>query len=322
MDSLTAIDGATTAKRSREIVTQMVIQPLADEGYPEEVVKAVDHAFQVAVYGEKGHQRSSRQPLLLGSPEVQYLAKEARRIADIGRTDQNEAKSAADEWVKNSKKNMKALRDSSSLPGGLVAALFGRMVTSDVEANIDAAVHVAHAFTVHKEESESDYFTVVDDLRRMEDDPGADHIGETELTCGLFYGYVVVDRKTLLDNLSGDKDMAGEVIRRLIHLIATVSPGAKLGSTAPYSYANWMMVEAGGRQPRSLAEAFRNPCAPLAKAAEEEAARHLVALDEAYETGEARRVMSPVGTPMPGAERVSLRALARWAGQAVQRGEV
>ena len=58
------------------------------------------------------------------------------------------------------------------------------MVTSDVEANIDAPVHVAHAFTVHQEESESDYFTVVDDLQRVEDEPGADHIGETELTSG------------------------------------------------------------------------------------------------------------------------------------------
>ena len=85
---------------------------------------------------------------------------------------------------------MKALREGCSLPGGLVAALFGRMVTSDVEANIDAAVHVAHAFTVHAEESESDYFTVVDDLQRLEDDAGVDHIGEAELTSGLFYGYV------------------------------------------------------------------------------------------------------------------------------------
>ena len=48
---------------------------------------------------------------------------------------------------------------------GLDAALFGRMVTSDPIANTDAAIHVAHAFTVHEEESESDYFTVVDDLQ-------------------------------------------------------------------------------------------------------------------------------------------------------------
>ena len=77
------------------------------------------------------------------------------------------------------------------------------MVTSDPGANIDAAVHVAHAFTVHTEESESDYFSVVDDLQPAEDDPGADHIGDVELTAGLFYGYVVVDVPGLVSNLEG-----------------------------------------------------------------------------------------------------------------------
>ena len=170
---------------------------------------------------------------------------------------------------------MKALREACAIPGGIAAALFGRMVTSDVEANVDAAVHVAHAFTVHSEESESDYFTVVDDLQRTEDDAGADHIGETELTSGLFYGYVVLDRGTLLDNLGGDTEMAGAVAARLVHLIATVSPGAKLGPTAPYGYASWVLVEAGDRQPRSLAEAFREPCKPATKAVAEKAREYL-----------------------------------------------
>ena len=314
--SLTGIDGAAAAIRSREIVTLRVIEPLKND-HPPEVVEAVGKAFQTAVYGDKGDQKSNRQPLLLGEPEIQFLAKEARRIAEMP---PEEAKKEAQAWAKASKANMKALRESARLPGGIVAALFGRMVTSDVEANIDAAVHVAHAFTVHKEESESDYFTVVDDLRRIEDDPGADHIGETELTSGLFYGYVVVDRKTLLDNLGQDARMAGQVARRLIHLIATVSPGAKLGSTAPYGYASWMMAEAGDRQPRSLGEAFRKPCQSSVDAAEEAAFKHLDRLDATYETGEMRRVMSLNGSLMPGATLVSLPGLADWAGEAMERG--
>ena len=308
--ALARIDGAPSAVRSREIVTHRVIDPLRED-CPEDVVQSVEEAFQKAVYGEKGDQRSNRQPLLLGEPEIEYLATEARSIAKLPPA---EAKEAAKAWTKNSTANMKALREQNALSGGIVAALFGRMVTADVEANIDAAVHVAHAFTVHREESESDYFTVVDDLRRVEDDRGADHIGETELTCGLFYGYVVIDRGTLLRNLAGDAAMAAEVCRRLVHLIATVSPGAKLGSTAPYGYANWMMAEAGDDQPRSLAEAFRTPCASTLAAAEIALGNHLAKLDETYETGEARRVMSLGDTSMPGAERVSLKDLADWVG--------
>ena len=200
--SLQAIDGATAGVRSRETVTRRVIGPLAEAGHDPEAIKKIEGAFQRAVYGEKGEE--SRQPLLLGEPEIKYLATQAKKIADAFGSDTKAAEKASKEWEKGARANMKALRDSCTLPAGIAAALFGRMVTSDVEANLDAPVHVAHAFTVHGEESESDYFTVVDDLQGVEDEPGADHIGETELTSGLFYGYVVLDRKMLLNNLGGD----------------------------------------------------------------------------------------------------------------------
>lgn len=317
------IDSATASVRSRETVTRRVIQPLEAAGHDPEAVKAIATAFQIAVYGDKGDKRSNRQPLLLGEPEIAYLADEAQKIAQKHGGDAESAKTAAAEWAKRSRANMKALRDACVLPGGIAAALFGRMVTSDVEANVDAAVHVAHAFTVHSEESESDYFTVVDDLQRVEDDAGADHIGETELTCGLFYGYVVLDRGMLLKNLGGDTQMAGAVADRLVHLIATVSPGAKRGPTAPYGYANWMLVEAGDRQPRSLAEAFREPCKPAPRTAAEMAVqRYLEKIDAVYETGEARKLMSlDDAAMMPDADRaMSLKELAGWSGTAMRTG--
>ena len=319
--ALKRIEGATASVRSRETVTRRVIEPLEAAGHDPDAIKAISAAFQIAVYGDKGDSRSNRQPLLLGEPEIAYLAGAALKIAQDHGDDPDAAKDAAAKWAKESRANMKALRNACAVPGGIAAALFGRMVTSDVEANVDAAVHVAHAFTVHSEESESDYFTVVDDLQRMDDDAGADHIGETELTSGLFYGYVVVDRDTLLANLGGDTDMAGAVAEQLAHLIATVSPGAKLGPTAPYGYANWMLVEAGDRQPRSLAEAFREPCEPKRTVAEDRVREYLAKVDAVYETGEARRFMSLEDTAMPGADRVpSLRELASWSGGVMSAG--
>lgn len=317
--ALEAIGGATAAKRSREIVTREIVDKLAASGHDPEIVEAVGAEIQIAVYGDKGSARGSRQPLLLGQPEIDYLREQARELVE-GAGTLEAAQEQAEAWRKKSKANLKEMRDACILPGGLVAAMFGRMVTSDVEANIDAAIHVAHAFTVHEEESESDYFTVVDDLHRIEDDAGADHIGETELTSGLFYGYVVVDRRTLLANLGNDEDMAAEVTRRLVHLIATVSPGAKLGSTAPYDFASWMLVEAGNRQPRSLAEAYRNPCKPLIEDAEAAVSDHIRRLDEAYGPGEQRRAMSLSGGSIPSADLVSVDELAEWAGASVRNG--
>ena len=319
--ALQQIDGASASIRSRETVTRRVIQPLEDDGCGPETIKAISTAFQTAVYGEKGDDRKTRQPLLLGEPEIAYLAREARKIAQEHGDDPKAAKDAATTWAKSSKANLKALRDNCAMPGGIAAALFGRMVTSDVEANVDAAVHVAHAFTVHAEESESDYFTVVDDLQRVEDDAGADHIGETELTSGLFYGYVVVDRGMLVDNLGGDSAMAGEVAARLLQLIATVSPGAKLGPTAPYGYASWMLVEAGDWQPRSLAEAFRAPCKPKRCDAEDRVRQYLEKVDAVYETSEARRFMSLDDVVMPRSERAaSLSELASWSSAVMETG--
>ncbi len=310
--ALSNIEGANAAFRSREIVDRKVLAGWAD-GIDAAVLKPIREALLVAVYGEKGGDKKSRQTLLLGEAEITYLAAEAKQLVAVAAGDAKAAQEAAKEWLKTHKANLKALSEGAKLPGGLTAALFGRMVTSDPRANIDAPVHVAHAFTVHAEEAESDYFIAADDLARDEE-TGADTIQETELTSGLFYGYVVVDIPGLIGNLGGDAPLAGTVLYNLLYLIAEVSPGAKLGSTAPYSRASFLLVEAGDRQPRSLAEAFRKPCAADTGIAVERLVGHLADLDAAYATDETRHFLSLAGTGVPGAARGSLADLAAFAG--------
>lgn len=318
--ALFKIDGVPAAFRSRELVTRKVIDPLRQQ-FGDEIANALEAAFQKAVYGDKGEKKDGRQTLLLGEPEMNWLADEAQRLAGDAKGDAKAAGKAAEDWQKQFKKNIHALREQTKLPGGISSALFGRMVTSDVEANIDAAIHVAHAFTVHGEEAESDYFTAVDDLKREEDDSGADLIQETELTSGLFYGYVVVDIPTLLENLAQDTELAGQVVHNLLYLIAEVSPGAKLGSTAPYGRADLMLVEAGDRQPRSLANAFRDSCRPETADAMEKLINHLQDLDAIYETGEERRYLTPWNGDIPGAQRGSMADLATWSADVIRNRE-
>ena len=331
------IDGSQDAVRSREIVTRRVIQPLRESGeYSEGFLNGVEEEFQKGVYGPSGTSRSGRQPLLLGLPEVEYLQAQARAICEAHSEETAAAVEAAtllfsNQRANEQRENFRAFRQSAALPGGLIGGLFGRMVTSDPAANIDAAVHVAHAFTVHPEESESDYFSVVDDLQPAGEDPGADHLGDVELTAGLFYGYVVVDVAGLVSNLTGcqagdwqsaNRDLSAKVVEHLIHLVATVSPGAKLGSTAPYAYANLMLIEAGSRQPRSLANAFREPVLkPQVGEATNALSCHLTKLDAAYGARENRRIMSLDDCDVPKAERVCLDDLAAWAVSAVRDGK-
>ena len=326
------IPGAEAALRSRNVVERKVIQPLRDDGgVADDVLNAVKTAFNLGVYGSRGGSRDARQPLLLGLPEVEYLQQKANAICAEHPNDADAAKKAADDLFtrQGESANFAAFRKVATLPGGLEGALFGRMVTSDPDANIDAAVHVAHAFTVHSEESESDYFSVVDDLQRRDEDAGAAYIGDTELTAGLFYGYVVVNMPELVSNIAGcdaadwqnaDRALAAKVVEHLTHLIATVSPGAKLGSTAPYACADLMLIEAGSRQPRSLANAFRSPAGAQTDAAVKALCDYLTKLDDAYGTRETRRFMAVEDCEIPQAERLNMDELAGWAAGIVSCG--
>lgn len=309
--------GLDNSVRTKRVVEQLV-RPRLDEqsAASPDVLDALCARLIEVVYGEKAGDAAKRQALLLGEAEVDYLVDKALAASEA--PDPKTAVKALDESLKNEKKNIKALVGG----GGLEAALFGRMVTSDPAANTDAAVHVAHAFTVHALERELDFMTAVDDLKRRGegDDSGAAGIFDMELASGLYYGYVVIDVSLLVANLSGDSEVAGKVVEHLVHLIAEVSPGAKKGSTAPYSWALWMMAELGDRQPRTLANAFHRPLEESA-AGVENAARcmkeHLEGLDAAYGSSEERRQMA-VEHGLEDIPRINIDEIARWAAEGVR----
>lgn len=146
--ALHAIEGADLAYRSRETVDRKVFGDWADAVEPD-VAGAVREAMLKAVYGDKGTDRKSRQTLLLGEVEIDYLRTEAQKMVEEAGGNAKVAEDMAKDWLKTHKANLNALSDGAKLPASLTGALFGRMVTSDLKANIEAPVHVAHAFTVH-----------------------------------------------------------------------------------------------------------------------------------------------------------------------------
>lgn len=287
--------------RSRLSFERCVYTPLVEkDGVDPAVANAVTEAVMALVLGESAKAKAekkrqaddsepaaagvrSNQVTVLGQRELGFLLTEARTICSTIRDSKGAADAVKKHFTRERTDNLRALK----LGAGLDAAMFGRMVTGDVLARVDAALHVAHAFTVHAEQSESDYFSAVDDL--LKDSPegglGSGHINSAELTSGVYYGYVAIDVPGLIHNLSDDRKLAAEVTRRMVHLIATVSPGAKLGSTAPHSYAHLMLAEAGNMQPRTLANAFLTPVRlnpdPFANAYDALAA-HLGDLDRCY----------------------------------------
>ncbi len=298
--------GAPESIRSRRTFEKYVLTPLLSE-FDGPVARAATEALIATVLGESAKAKKAKsksgadegtevasaqtgQVTVLGRPEVDYLLSVARQVCADAEGPKDVAKRVKDRLDREARKNLEAIR----LAAGLDAALFGRMVTGDILSRGDAAVHVAHAFTVHEEASEADYFSAVDDLAVRDEELGSGHIGSTELTSGLFYGYVVLDVPLLVSNLEGcrradwasaDRALAGRVASSLVHLVATVSPGAKLGSTAPYSCAHLVLVESGNAQPRTLANAFLEPVreAPgLLRRAYSALGAHLADLDAMY----------------------------------------
>lgn len=324
--------GLPMGERSKEIVLGAIVpQALSGQApvHPQ-VQAAVADALLVALYGDKGKDPKTRQALFFGHPEVQYLATLARELLQIGtdalgplapdsEADKASLKAMADalkDRLKDVRKNMLALAGGA----GLESALFGRMVTSDTASNKDAPVHVAHAFTVHAMERDLDFATAVDDLRNRDPqaDSGSAGMFDVELTSGLFYGYVNIDVALLVDNLGGDAAMAGQVAGRLLQLIARVSPGAKKGSTAPFAHAEWLMVEVGDDQPRTLANAFRKAVPLRADGSDVFAGAmlalqtHLQQLDAAYGQQTQRAQMSVTPPALAGLAPQPLAELLIW----------
>ncbi|MBC7172007.1 MAG: type I-E CRISPR-associated protein Cas7/Cse4/CasC, partial [Polyangiaceae bacterium] len=345
-------DIAPPSVRSRASFERFVYEPLVASGVESAVADAITEALIAEVLGEsakakrekaegktkkgkKENLSTDREPLstnqvtVLGRPELDFLAEEGRAIAKKCASSAVVPAAVKEHFTRELRENLRVMR----MGAGLDAALFGRMVTSDILARGDAAIHVAHAFTTHAEEAESDYFSAVDDLLKERDGLGSGHIGSVELTSGLYYGYVVVDVPLLVSNIEGgdrrewtsrDRALASEIVRRLVRLVATVSPGAKLGSTAPYAYAHMVLVEAGNAQPRTLANAFVSPVranGDLIGNAYGAVAEYLRDLDSMYGAATQRR-LSAVGPAdrlaYLGAERGDLEATAAWAAEQVR----
>lgn len=331
--------GVPMAIRSRELPRQMRDMMIA-KGMTEALALAAVEGMRNAGLLDKAGKSpqgedalSTGQAVLLGKAERDYLIDKCVKLGQE-HTEAKALKEAVAVWLKDGKKNIEIMK----LNCGLESALFGRMVTSDVLTSRDAAVYVAHAFTVHEAQVENDYFTVVDDLLRESGELGSAGIFDTELASGLYYGYVVVDVPQLVANLEGVKiedcfkvgpdqrELAAKVVHHLLHLIATVSPGAKRGSTAPFEWAKLMLVEAGDWQPRSLAGAFQNALDTDGDKIRERAvgqlANELQRLDAAYGAPSERRFLSVDDCQVPGAERLPLASLTQWVQDRIVSGAV
>ena len=145
--------------------------------------------------------------------------------------------------------------------------LFGRMTTSDLVADVEAACQVAHALSTHEALTEGDYFTAMDDrqgdfITSQVEGKGAAFLGSgdtvTFYSSAVYYKYLNVDTDSLAKHLGSDsEDQAHHAAAVLIQAAALATPKGKQNSFAAHSVPELILVEVSvKKQPISYANAF------------------------------------------------------------------
>lgn len=144
-------------------------------------------------------------------------------------------------------------------------ALFGRMVADSADLNVDAAVQVAHAISVHRVENEADYYTAVDD-RNSDADPGAGMIGTVDFNSATLYRFAALGVHQLAANLGeglrGDEPLTTPVRRAVeafVHGFLASLPTGKINTFGHHTLPDAVVVKLRTTRPISFVAAFEEP---------------------------------------------------------------
>lgn len=149
-------------------------------------------------------------------------------------------------------------------------ALFGRMTTSDLVVNVEAACQVAHAISTHETFIESDYFTAMDDQKTkyastQTERTGAAFLGsgatETFFNSAVYYKYLNLDVDAVRKHLpSLSLENAARTAGVLVNAAALANPTGKQNGFAAHGIPELILVEVSEvKRPLSYANAFLQP---------------------------------------------------------------
>ncbi|HXC75806.1 MAG TPA: type I-E CRISPR-associated protein Cas7/Cse4/CasC [Candidatus Acidoferrum sp.] len=214
-------------------------------------------------------------------------------------------------------KAAKLLADSDH---SIDVALFGRMVASSTDLNVDAACQVAHAISVHGVENEFDYFTAVDDRKLGDESVGAGMIGVVEFNSSTLYRYASLDADMLLANL-GDGKAVVRAVSAFLRSMATSMPSGKQNTFANRTLPDAVLISVRDDQPINFVGAFEDAVTSTGGRVESAArklAEHATQVIDIYDaapvsswvirTGQTGRHLDPLGTVGSLADSVSAAA--------------
>ena len=155
----------------------------------------------------------------------------------------------------NGEKDKKLYKETLKSAPSIDIALFGRMVASDQDLNVDATSQVAHSISTHAVQNEYDYFTALDD-NLPKDKAGAGHLGTTEFNSSTLYRYATINVSKLYETIKSDVSMA---VRGFAEAFICSMPTGKQNSYANETLPSMIYVTIRDNQPINLVGAFEKP---------------------------------------------------------------
>ncbi len=252
-------DLAVRTKRVLQEITNGLVGAMRPEAEAAEKARRALAAVELGVKDDD----KSEYLLFLGRREIAELTRLIHEQWDTigvgGGTAKEEKKAgkAKKQAAKGADAGLKQALDAVFNGGKAVdVALFGRMLADMPENNQHAACQVAHAISTNPVDREFDFYTAVDDLK-PEDTAGADMMGTVEFNSACFYRYAVVDWEQLVENLQGDRGLAGKGLRGFVEGFVVTEPTGKQNTFAAHQPPEFVALSVRrNTAPRSLANAF------------------------------------------------------------------
>jgi CRISPR system Cascade subunit CasC len=240
------------------LMPELVAERLVEMGVqPEFAEEAAKKLTGIANKDEKANPKGlyTAQIIIYSPEEIEAIAQKLKKILD-GKP--------LNKFKKETLKEIPGLKEGiQAKPISLDIALFGRMVTSEYLADVDASIQVAHAITTHAVNQESDYFTAVDDLLEVRDETGAGMVGDIDFNSCCYYEYASLDTDKLSENLK-NADNQDELVRgllpALVRAMAFSNPSGKQNTFAGHVLPDFILIECkADKIPLSYVNAFEEP---------------------------------------------------------------
>lgn len=258
-----AIGEADLGIRTRKL-PQLVADVLRGRGVSEEYLEIL--MPKLSAFGNKDGNENKRGNYT--AQIVFYAPQDIAAVADAVEKKLVDCASAKDVKALKGKELQECVTGADVRPVTLDIALFGRMVTSNAFADVEAAMQVAHAISTNKVMMESDYYTAMDDLLRGDtlEESGSGMIGDIDYDSSCYYLYASLDTDALRDNLKYAEDpdsLVRKAIPALLRTMALTNPSGKQNSFAGHVLPSAMLVECKtDKIPVSLVNAFVKPAVP------------------------------------------------------------